>query len=433
MAPPTVISLGFLMGSVCTLYNEQRWGLEFSGYTVVIVTVGISGFIIGGIIAVLCTNRLRGFELACTQAPATFIEIERIKTLIVCLFQLITMYLLFQEIRRITGYSDWLQAVARYRELTGRHAMENMDVVVMSMMTKNMVSLSFVAALVYAYIIGNNLAAPKRQTLLNLAPVLLHSSMILLQGARAEIIRIFLVVLITYYVTMKRSLGWKKNSRTRRMIIGMAVSVVAFGGVFSAVRELAGRSSQADPLYYVTFYAGCPMAAFDVFLKGPIEPPPVWGGRTFYNLFLTTSVFFRWPGRYNFYSEFLMSPTGQEIGNATTVLRAPYTDFGPVGMFFAVVGFGIFYTAFYCRVRKKVSAHPMDFVLLIYSYVAYSFFMYFYSCFHEYMSHTVIEMFLEAFVLRWILVDVQIVKHVELRDRRASEESEGLEKCKYFK
>ena len=71
----------------------------------------------------------------------------------------------------------------------------------------------------------------------------------------------------------------------------MIVSVVAVALLFSGIRQYAGRTSKLDPVDYITFYAGCPIAAFDEFLKSPIKKPSLWGAKTLYYVYTSLNVF----------------------------------------------------------------------------------------------------------------------------------------------
>ena len=198
----------------------------------------------------------------------------------------------------------------------------------------------------------------------------------------------------------------------------MAFSVIGVGILFVALRSIVGRDASKDPLSYLTFYAGCPFAALDIFLKKPVSRPDIWGKETFYYLNQGFGILLRRTDlRYNFFKEFTRSPNGTYIGNVYTALRPPYKDFGLGGMCVYMVVMGLFYTYLYCKVRKKSGRNRIDFLLLLYSYFAYTFFMYFYNCYNSFITITFLKNIIYMLLIRWFLVDFHIKRKRTIESR----------------
>jgi oligosaccharide repeat unit polymerase len=204
----------------------------------------------------------------------------------------------------------------------------------------------------------------------------------------------------------KRKVGWKRSREIKRMIGIFALTVVFIAIVFVALRGLVGRKElDWDPLYYITFFAGSPIAAFDLFLKNPLEPSSIWGKETFYQLNQSISTWFNKPElRYIFYKEFRQSPSGIYVGNIYTALRPPYYDFGFWGMILVMFIMGGFFCILYCGARERWGKNPIDFRLLIYSYIAYTFFMYFYNCYNNFISFGFVRLVLQLVAFSVFLV-----------------------------
>ena len=141
--------------------------------------------------------------------------------------------------------------------------------------------------------------------------------------------------------------------------------------------------------------------------EAPIVKPDVFGEKILFYLNRSTTVLFGFPGPYNFYSRFYSSPNGAFIGNASTVFRLAYVEFGPIGFFLILAAFGAFFTLLYCKCRNKQGNSPIDFRLMMYSYIAYAFLMYFYSSFFDFLSHVLIKYMIELWLIRWALVGWQ--------------------------
>ena len=405
-APPTVVSLGLLFASLCALYNENRWGLDFSGTTMRILVSGVAAFIVGGIIAVFLAGLTSDGRVGLSHqvSPAKPIVVERSKTLIVIACMLITIVMEFTEMRRLTGETSWISMVSAFRDQTA-----NVDPSEYSMRFSGVLILflgaSFAVAYVYTYIVGNNVAAHYKQPIINWVPILCYILISFMQGYRGDMLRFWVALFIIIFTIKKRSVGWKNSEETNRTIIRIALSVIVIGVIFVAMRRLVGRTSTKDPLYYVTFYAGSSIAAFDLFLKDPLPPSAIWGKETFYDLNQSISAWFHKPElRYFFFKEFRTSPNGTTIGNIYTAFRPPYYDFGYVGMLIYLTAMGLFYTLIYCKVRDRFGRSEIDFRLLLYSYFAYTFFMYFYNSYNGFISFGFVRTILEMLVIRWFLV-----------------------------
>lgn len=413
LAPPTVVSLVFLFGCLCALYNEKRWGMVFSSKSLGIIAAGIIATIIGGMVGAFLYNLRRGgsFSFLHTKTEAQPIDVSNIKTFLVIVLQIVTIVLIVSHILRVTEQSNWVSAITRYREVATRTVDTN-DFS-MSIITKNLAELSRSVGIVYAYIVGNNLVAAKKKLSLSWTPVLLYTVTTFLLGDRSNMIRLWVVALVTAYTIHRRSVGWEKSSQTSKIIRRMAISIVAIGAIFVGFRGLVGRNSNMDPLYYVTFYAGSPIAVLNQVWDSAIVRPAVFGQRILYYFNQSTSVLFGFPGKYVFYYPYFYSSSGVFIGNAPTAFRPAFVEFGFWGFFLFFVIMGTFFTVLYCKCREKKGSSPIDMRLLIYAYVAYVFFMYFYSTFFDFLSHVFIKYVIEFLVVRWALCDLQFVQRAK--------------------
>ena len=429
LAPPTAVALTFLFGCLCCFYNEIAWELNFSVNSLALIAAGIIATMIGGIIGVLLSNypRIGSFTFAHEITEPEEISISPLKTWIVVAFQIVTIVLVFKHIQGVTGYSSWVLAVARYKVLTGLLADVNDSSLWMSPITRNMNEISRLFAIVYAYVIGNNLIAKKRKVSIiigknlvakrrkfsiNWIPVVVYTILSFLQGGRSNLIRLWLIVLITAYTVHKRSVGWRRNKKTKKVFRIMVLSVIAVGALFVGVREIVGRTADSNPLYYLAFYAGSPIAVLNQVWESPITKPEIFGQRILYHLNQTTRVIFGFPERYNFYYEYMKSPNGSHIGNAPTAFRPAFVEFGPLGFFIFFIACGAFFTYLYCRTRKKRGNNPIDFRLLIYAYVAYVFMMYFYSTFFDFLGHIFIKYVIELLMITWALTRWKFNRHI---------------------
>lgn len=411
MAPPTIVALSFVFGSICTLYNEKKWGLDFSSTTTWTIFIGIFAFLIGGVaVRLLHFIRTRSVCFHWQPIEVRSISVKYLKTCLVILLQLVTLGYLFHEIKRITGESSWTKMVLVYRDLTDWDQNLADDTLILPWLLRQLLEMNFVFGLMYVFIIGNNIVAKdKNHLIINCVPIVLCSLITFLLGYRSDMLRLWIALLIVIYVSYKRKFGWRRNKETKKMIYIMAISVLIIAVLFVALRATVGRAeTDWDPLDYLTHYAGSPIAAFDLFLKSPLEASPIWGKECFFNLNSLIAKWFNRPElKYIFYKEFRISPNGNYwIGNVYTALRPPYYDFGGIkGMTVFMMLFGFLFTWLYYKVHKSYGKSKIDFMLLLYSYLAYTFFLYFYNMYNNFFSPGFLKFIFELLVVRWFLVD----------------------------
>lgn len=419
-APPTVVSLGLLFSSLCAFYNEEKWALDYSANTTGVISVGVASFIFGGIIAVLLTKlfHIRNKGGSHRTYNVTPIYVEYSKTIIIILFQLLTSAMLFMELRRITGVSSYLEMVAKYRLLTGRLQDLGDTSIRLPWLLRQFLEVNFAIGLLYIYVVGNNIAAKFKSMKINWVPIILCCIITFMQGYRSDMLRLWVALLVITYTLKKRSVGWRSSKETKKMIRIMAVSIVGIAFLFVALRSTVGRAeTDWDPIFYLTHYAGSPVAALDLFLKDPCEPSTIWGKESFYNLNQIIGKWFNKPElRYIFYKEFRSSPSGMIIGNVYTALRPPYYDFGGTGgMAVYMIVFGLFFTYLYFKTRNKFGKSEVDFRLLLYAYIAYTFFLYFYNLYNNFISLGFAKFLVELLIVRWYLVGWHFKKRISVK------------------
>ena len=410
LAPPTVVALSFFFGTLCCLYNEIEWGLDFSPKSTLLISCGILSTMVGGVIGVFLSHIPNRMSLSFIhdKVEPQEIRVNKMRTVCVIAFQIIALFMLYIHIRDLTGYSDWMVAVATYRVLTGRLADVDDLSIRMPILTRNITQISGLLGIVYAYIVGNNLIASKKKLTMNWIPIILYTITTFMQGDRSNMLRLWVVGLVTAYTIHRRKVGWCRSKETNEIIRKMIISIVAIGVIFFVFKEIVGRESELGLLDYVTFYGGSPIAVLNQIWEEPIVSPDIFGQRTLFYFNQSLTAIIGWPGAYNFYYPFFTSANGTFIGNAPTAFRPAFVELGLFGFIVAMVGFGIFFTFLYCRCRKKRGDSPIDIHLLVYAYVAYVFFMYFYSTFFDFLSHVFIKYIIEMLIIRWLLVGWQI-------------------------
>ena len=423
-APPAIVCLSFLFSTLCAAYNENTWALDFSGETALVLIVGIGSFLLGGILAIIIINRKRlnhfGFIHHFSQVQE--INIEKWKVLIVILFQIFLILMIYREMTKNASFIglSWAEIMHMYRYESMRMVGQDYTMK-LSFLTVQCISINEALVFLFTYIVGNNLAAKKKVIILYWIPIVLGCAIVFMQGYRAGMLRYWIAILIVWYSIHKSSIGWKGSKETRKIIKKMLFSIVIVGLLFSSVRVFVGRSGEGnewDPLYYVSFYGGCPVAGLDIFLKDPsVGVSEIFGQRTFYYLNQSIGAWFGISElRYNMVrtdlanGDFAISPNGTYVGNVYTTFRALIEDFGYIGIPVVMFIMGCFFTLFYFKIRNNQRKQKIDLPLLCYSYCAYTYFMYFFATYYFFLSTAFIKIILLWFAMRWFLSSKFVIK-----------------------
>lgn len=430
-APPTVVCISFLFSALCTLYNETAWALDFSFETTLVLLTGIGTFLLGGIIGVFLANgqNMNRFGFSHKVYPVQFIELSKVKILVVIAFQLLIIVWLYRHMTQTVGFIgvSWSNIMSIYRHQS-MHTLANEMTMKMPSLLRQLVILGTDVSMVFCYIVGNNLAAKKKSLFLYWIPILLGIVLILMQGYRGGAIRLWVIIIVVWYTIQKRSDGWRFSQNAARMIRKMAISVLILAVLFTGTRELVGRKGGGNEwsiLDYVTFYGGCSIAALDQYLRDPYDNNPynIWGKETFYSLNQSIAV---WTGKVehrSFYAErgWAWTNNGKRIGNVYTAMRQPIEDFGYIGLPSVMSVMGCFFVFLYCKTRKKHGTGKIDFLLLVYAYCAHSFFVYFFSTYYTFLSTTFIKELIFWKISLWFLmsnIDINVGNHKSLFNRK---------------
>lgn len=420
-APPTIVLITFLFSSLCTLYNETAWGLDFSLDTMLVLLTGLGTFLLGGIGGVLLANRGK-FRFSHQVYSIQFIEVSKVKILAVIAFQLLVLVWLYIHMTQTVGVIgvSWSEIMSIYREQSMHMLGRDMTMKLPGVLIQFLI-LGFDIAMIFCYIVGNNLATDQKFSFLYWIPVLLGSAMIMMQGYRGGVIRLWVAVLVVWFTMQQRSVGWRYSKKTSKLIRKIMISVLVVAILFAATREVVGRTGSGNEwsaLDYVTFYGGCSIAALDQYIKDPYDNNPynIWGKETFY--FLNQNIA-AWRGKdehRSFFAErgWAVTNNGTVVGNVYTALRQPIEDFGYIGLPSVMSVMGCFFVFIYCKIRKKNGCEKIDFLLLIYSYCAYSFFVYFFSTYYLFISTTFIKELIFWRISLWFLMNnfrITIRKH----------------------
>lgn len=370
MAPSVLLTVGYVMASICCLWNVEKWGVKLHQNTVVIILLGVGCFIIGDFLAAFF-NSDRNHHLRDSRQPHA-ITISNIIVILFSLFNILVLVLSIVDMLRITG--GWLQTLGNTIGLF-RNKYSYTDEMVNPWVVQ-LLKVSKASSYVFLYVFINNVYVGKREkkrciksNIKFIIPIAIYILITLFRGGRNNLITIAVASLFIMYFVWHRQVGWGRSISAKflkRIIIFFAL----FIGVFFLTRTLVGRQSKLPFMEYVTTYFGGSIELLDQYMNSQTVSQ---GNETFpgmmsslYKLGVTSESVHK-------SLEFRYSSSGVEIGNIYTGLRRFYNDYGYYGVIIMQLIYGFFMGSLYARIKKiKAMSSGKLFLVLFYATIIHA-------------------------------------------------------------
>ncbi len=366
-SPAFLSLLAFLGAFVFSFIGIFSWNdrVSLSPEVMYILLVGLLSFLIGAKLVKLFLGKKQGFLEE--KKVYSEIKIEKWKIVLSCLFIVATIVLMFLEIKRICSYfgynsSNLANLLSFYRSKSILYTNEISSATVeMNFFVKQMHKVSLVLGILFIYAFCNNFFSKNRNYSLIL-PVIFSMGESILTSGRSLLMRLILIfILCIMYFKVK-----KDGKIKFKTIATAAVSVVLVLLVFYIMLPLLGRNAGVDFVKYISFYFGCGIPSFDIFLENYPTHIGYIGEETFTGVYLLLNKF-------NVLDFTRIASYGWEtIGgmhsNIYTSLKAYFFDFGILGVVILQLIFG-FLTTLYYSLSKKCNKRIFMFIYFFYIYI----------------------------------------------------------------
>ena len=360
----------FVVSTVFALVNVEKWNVDFSFQSFVILA---SGLVVAVITELFCkiTWQNRNSITASTNSNES-ISVRNFVVILIILFNLVVSFWYFIKIRSIVGNTASIGAMfAKYRNMgVDNLAGQTTERVggVLNQILKVTKATGYVGVFVLIYNILNKGKSKIRQNIL--LSILCVTSLLptIMVASRGGILMYLSNIVIVYYVLWHQKNSWNKNLSwkvIRLGIIGIIVGIPAF--YYSAF--LIGRKNTYDVLEYVSTYIGGSIVLFDLYLKDPI-PATQFGEESLVSLkkLLAAIGIGSTSTSYNLESRDL----GSIKSNVYTFFRRPIHDFGLIGMYiFTILILVLFCWIYYRKIKWRTRSAKLDCWVLIYGYLYY--------------------------------------------------------------
>ena len=361
--PICLMCLTFSLSVFCAIINIEKWTIDLSGKTILIIIIGIISFLIPGFISnkKYKTNPDRLKE-------SNYIDYNQtIMFILVIIQSIITILFTLWTAKNVGGIEKILDisAMSKFRFEKAFDQEINLP----SYLSQG---IKFTKALIYIFsfaeihnkILSNKKREKKKISFLYIASLLMFTIQTILSGGRSDLVVLFIAILTMAFMFdcyYSNKAGVKFGKNIVKIII--ITSVILY--VFSITRSLVGRTADDNFIDYVTRYFGGPIELFDLYIKDPIAKSNVFGKETFFgiNKFLGQVGIINFP--YTLHLEF-RSVNGKILGNVYTCFRRLYQDFGYFGVISLNLLFGWIMTKYYNIIKNSKKIGKLSIFIIFY-------------------------------------------------------------------
>lgn len=354
---PTIITCLIFFVSVLGAFlgtSEGSWNNIFNLHwnTVCYILLGVFCFGIGELLArrVKVYIHKRSVKQK-NNDSGKIIHIDFLKNFIIIIFVLVTMVLLYMNLRTITGGNSLSQIISGYKSssiLYNENALE--EGATINSMVLNMLRFCEITCVVYIYIIVKNLFLKDklRNNILPAVIILLISFLSMMVGGRAILLKFFVAGFIIWSIMYIRN----KHLSVRKFFkIGIKL-IIVFVPICYFVLPLLGGNNSTNIIDYVSFYLGSQIPSFDIFLNNPIIKSEHFGQMTLKGIQMFLSKF----GIIDYWSAYqkdwiYFTPT--LYTNTFTEFKPFLQDFGIIGLIVFPIIFGFVFSKLYLAAKEN--------------------------------------------------------------------------------
>lgn len=359
---PTVITclifflsvLGAFLGTANGLWNHVS---KLQWKTVQYIILGIFSFGIGEFLSRKLRRNSRNKKANVENSK--IIRIDLLKNLIVLLFIILTMVLLYMNLKAITNAKSLPEIISRYKSsnvLYNESALE--EGVIINSIVLNMLRFCEITCVVYIYIVIKNLFLKDKvkSNIINILNILLIILLSITVGGRAILLKFFAAGIMIWAILYTRI---KRLSVRKFFKLGLAI-VMFFIPLCYFILPFLGNQTTIDMPNYVSFYLGSEIPAFDIFLENPTTYSEHFGQETLQGLQMFLSKFGIIDSWTAYQREWVyFTPT--LYTNTFTEFKPFIQDFGINGVIVCPMIFGFIFSKLYLAAKEKMNCRYLIF------------------------------------------------------------------------
>lgn len=374
--PVFIFNLMFLISIGCAIYNIDRWNIDISNMTFLLLVLMAIEF---NILSYIIMKYYEPKKENITDVKMKSIKIEKSQMTFVIIFDIIyialIVYFVGQIALRFGNVSSYSEALKIYKANVIYKANASLPIVV-RIANKFVIGFSYIfmfaAIYNFVYVKYTKRRYKIRNFIIYMIPTFLYAISLLLQSSRGMILRMICSGAIIYIILWYRKNKYIVHVRMKYILGIFAAGIVTLVS-FYLVSGLIGRSVlNSNVTEYVTMYGGGSIQLLDMYMDNQPEKSNLVGRETFW-------------GVYRFLADYKLikispKPTGSlewresndyMIGNVYTAYRRWYQDFGIVGCAIILGIVCLFFNIYYLKLKECRESNKYNLLLLLYSYLFY--------------------------------------------------------------
>lgn len=355
-----VSSLGAFMATATNSWNYQQLHPMTAGIIILGVTALYFGEKFSRKLRFKISNKDKTIDLENYEHKP--IRIDFLKTLICILFVIITILLIFTNMKQLTGESSISTVINSYRSsseiFNNEAAIQNIKINTLYMIMYRMCE---IIGLIYIYIIIRNKLAKYKNNPSSIILIILCILLTFLLSGRSGFMRYLIEALVIWLILYRK----KKPLKIVKFVRIMIKAAIIILPLFYLILPLLGRSTSATWWDYLSFYVGSPIASFDVLIEKGLAHSQNFGALTLKGMQGILSKIGLYNSYSNYASKWVYFKTGLS-SNVFTSMYAPFVDFGLSGVIICQFLFGYIFTKLYLNAKENINVR----YLLIYAFFA---------------------------------------------------------------
>ncbi|MDT2433691.1 O-antigen ligase [Enterococcus avium] len=363
---PSILMISvFALSTFFALLNVFNWNINYSQKAFGIIILGFLVAIFADYYMYYLHKNLRG-----EHQDLKVLLVDHWKIFVVILFELISIYLYYQEIKRLAaigGYVEGANLLWHFRNVTSYEAEASINGLVnLLIRTTDAFGYIFTFALIQNYL---SKKIRLSQYIIYIVPVGLFAFKVLMGSGRQELLKWVAFSLIVSYLLYQYRTGWSKSVSFKYIKRGFILIPIVLI-LFYLATNIIGRGTTRTFFQYISTYAGGSIQHFNQYVTNPpLVVENHFGAETF-------------PGIYSFLNRFgitnytrsvhlEMRQLGITQGNIYTFFRRPYHDFGLIGMCLMTFFVILFFSGWYSSFKGKILNRKTNYSIICYSYLVY--------------------------------------------------------------
>ena len=416
ISPCFLFLMPFLLSLFFTIYNIDKWSVDLSEKTTLVIFLGLVSFVIG-------TMMLRRKNTVNIKYKEITNYVSTPKLLIWLIIQIFILFITYRVYSSLVGTSDIKIIMNSIRSETFKGS----DGIIIPGYISLMTSFSLMSGLFTSLMVGYSLVTKfigrYKFLILSFLNYTISILIFLLGGSRGGMYILLVSLFISFFTFYYKKSQWTKKIKFRYIAIAAIIVFISLYE-FKNFALLMGKDYVAnmDSSDYLSIYIGAQIKNLDCGLSWDYESE-VFGKETFRTFVQFFNGLFG-DKKYADYNLFLPFNyvNGYDMGNVYTTFFPFYLDFGYLGV--VILSFFMGLISQFVYNKMKTSENPINLYSVVYGFIGYALFFSFFS--DKFYEEIISVNFIRFFMIIIILYGYFSCLHIKLSNYDISYKTKSI-------